>query len=419
MTRAPAQPVWPGVPVWASDPSLVERLARDWVAEHRTDARVAEARAHSVLYRGPHDLSMRVGVRLDGAAPADELTLMVHGRSGELSVTELPDDPFLPTLAKVLEARTVAHLLQGAGLECSCGSAAPTCRAEVVHHPRDGACVLRLHGGGCEAYAKVYPREEDASAAAEAAEAVYAVSGGRAVAPSGEVVRLPRVLWVSAALRTTVLESVTSAGSAQVVTGCVGVAESARALRVFHALPPASRLRKVTASRHVDHVRREQALVATAWPDVAERVDGAVSDAGSVLAAFAPRGPEPVLCHGDFTPGQLVRVSEGLALLDLDTVALGDPAADLGRYLAYEAARAARLSRSPAVVGATREAALAAYGAPPGNEEPGRLRARVSAYERLNLALIALRATRRLKAARSRLALTLLDTIDPIPGRPT
>jgi len=411
------------LPAWATDPSSAERLAHEWVAEHRPGAVVAGSRAHSVLYRGPGDLSMRIGVRLDGrglAVVGDELTLMVHDRAGEVAVTALPDDPFLPTLAEVLESRTVELLLRDAGLGPADRAGQSVCRAEVVHHPREGACVLRLHGGGVEAYAKVYPREEEATAAAEAAEAVYAVGRGRALGPGGEVVRLPRVLTACAPLRTTVLESVTSAGSSPVVTdGPVGPAESARALRAFHGLRPKGRLPRVTARSHVDHVRREQALVETAWPAVAKEVDDTLHEATSVLEGVAARGSEPVLCHGDFTPGQLVRAREGLALLDLDTLALGDPAADLGRFLAYEAVRAARLSHAPAPTSATRETVLAAYGTTPGGEDPTRLRARVAAYERLNLALIALRATRRLKAARTALALTLLDSADAIPGRPT
>ncbi|GAA2031958.1 hypothetical protein GCM10009740_22420 [Terrabacter terrae] len=421
-TGARAERIERGLPAWATDPSSAEQLAREWVTERRPGVVVAAASAHSVLYRGPGDLSMRIGVRLDGAGPAvvgDELTLMVHDRAGEVSVTALPDDPFLPTLAKVLEGRTVELLLRDAGLEPADGAGQTVCRAEVVHHPREGACVLRLHRSGVEAYAKVYPREEDATAAAEAAEAVYAAGRGQALGRGGEVVRLPRVLTVCAPLRTTVLESVTSAGSSPTAMDRpVGPAESARALRAFHGLRPAGRLPRVTAGSHLDRVRREQALVATAWPDVAEQVDGAVCEAASVLEAVASRGPEPVLCHGDFTPGQLVRAREGLALLDLDTLALGDPAADLGRFLAYEAVRAARLSHPPAVASATRETVLAAYGTPPGDEEPARLRVRVAAYERLNLALVALRATRRLKAARSSLALALLDSTDAIPGRP-
>ncbi|WP_374970466.1 phosphotransferase [Terrabacter sp. BE26] len=421
-TQAPVEPAWPGLPAWASDASLAERLARDWVAEHRGGVRVAGARTHSVLYRGREDLTLRIGVQLEGMGRRDALTLMVHSRSGEVSVTALPDDPFLPTLAEVLRRRTVELLLRGAGLESASGTGTPACRAEVVHHPREGACVLRLHGGGVEAYAKVYPREEDATAAAAAAgaaAAAYAVGRGQAVRRGGEGLRLPGVLTVCAPLRTIVLESVTSSGSSHVVTDRpVGPAESARALRAFHALVPAGPLTDVAASSHVDRVRREQALVATAWPDMAERVDESLCEAASVLEDFPRRGLEPVLCHGDFTPGQLVRARGGLALLDLDTVAFGDPAADLGRFLAYEAVRAARLSRPLAQTSDTREAVLAAYGAPRGGEEPARLRVRVAAYERLNLALIALRATRRLKGARAALALTLLDTTDATPGRP-
>lgn len=413
-TDTPAESEPRALLAWATDTSLGERLAHEWVGAHRPGRRVARTRTHSTLYRGPGDLSTRLDIRLDGDGPEPEITLLVRDRSGEVSATELPDDPFLPTLAEVLGGGTVERLLRGTGLESCVGTGVPSARAVVVHHPREGACVLRLHAGEAEAYAKVYPREEDATAAAEA---LYAVGTGQVGVRGDEVVRLPRLLTVSAALRTTVLESLRPTGSPEeVAREPLGLEETARALRAFHAHVPTGRLARVPASEHVARVRREQELVATAWPDVAERVDAAVRAAASVLEAFEPLGPGPVLCHGDFTPGQLVRVRGGLGLLDLDTIAIGDPASDLGRFLAYEMVRAQRFTRRPARVAAVRAAFLTAYGAPSRDADPSGLPARVWAYQRLNLALIALRATRRLKGARSGLALTLLDTSDPIPG---
>jgi aminoglycoside phosphotransferase (APT) family kinase protein len=126
---------------------------------------------------------------------------------------------------------------------------------------------------------------------------------------------------------------------------------------------------------------------------------------------------EPVLCHGDFTPGQVVRVSGGLGLLDLDTVALGDPASDIGRFLAYAAMREETVGDSASPAAAARTDFLTAYGISPGAADEAGLEVRVWAHRRLNLALIALRATRRFKSARAALALTLLDTSDPNPGR--
>ena len=53
---------------WATDPSVGELLATRWVAAHRPGRQVALARTHTVLYRGPDDLSARIGIRLDGNA---------------------------------------------------------------------------------------------------------------------------------------------------------------------------------------------------------------------------------------------------------------------------------------------------------------------------------------------------------------
>ena len=187
------------------------------------------------------------------------------------------------------------------------GCPAPA-RRSCTTHGRERACC------GCtrarrEAYAKVYPREEDATAAAEARcrrTGQVGVRGDDGGAAS-------QVLTVSAALRTTVLESLRPAGSSGGGRARArGPEETARALRAFHVHVPTGRLARVPASEHVNRVRREQELVATAWPDVAERVDATVRTAASVLEAFEPLAAEPVLCHGDFTPGQLVRVRWGL-----------------------------------------------------------------------------------------------------------
>ncbi|WP_417263542.1 phosphotransferase [Celeribacter sp.] len=44
---------------------------------------------------------------------------------------------------------------------------------------------------------------------------------------------------------------------------------------------------------------------------------------------------EPVLLHRDFYPDQVICSAGGVALLDLDLVAMGDPAVDLGNFLAH------------------------------------------------------------------------------------
>ena len=121
-----------------------------------------------------------------------------------MSVAEFPDDPFLPTLADVLRRAVAESLLGGMVPGLASGGGTSGYRAVVVHHPREGACVLRFELAGAEVYAKVYPLPEDASAAADA---LGAVGAREVVAPGSDVVRLPGVLGVSTALRTTFLES--------------------------------------------------------------------------------------------------------------------------------------------------------------------------------------------------------------------
>ncbi|WP_345207591.1 phosphotransferase [Fodinibacter luteus] len=420
-TSAPTLRGWPPDTAWVTDPAAGEVLARQWADEHRPGRRVVATRTHSALYRGPGDVSARVSVRFDdgtggggaddgadGDGPASaDTTLLVHERGGHLVVTAFPDDPELPTLAAVLSPGALGPVLA----DCLPG----TYRAEVVHHPREGACVLRLDavddGRHRQAYAKVYPRASEASAAAGVLAAVGTTTLGGAGA---EGVRLPGLLALSRPLHTTVLESLTpTAAEDGSPSTPVGPADAGRALRALHAHPPSGSLPGLTAARTVARARAEQDLVATEWPDVADAVDAPLTRATGVLEAGAA-GPA-VLSHGDFTPSQLTRLPLGLGLVDLDTLCLAEPATDLGRYLAYHDVRAAARGASPAAVAAHAAAFLDAYAAP--SAPRAELDTRVRAHRQVNLALLALRATRRFKDARADLALTLLSTGHTTQGR--
>ena len=380
---------------------------------------MARARTHSTLYRGPDDLSTRVGVRLDGDAAADELTLLVRDHAGEVSVAEFPDDPFLPTLADALRRDVAEPIVRSILPGNPWDAAPPDYRAVVVHHPREGACVLRLQLGGAEAYAKVYPRAENATAAADV---LYAVGSAEVVAPGGDVVRLPRLLGVSATLRATFLESLTSHGPVRrqheaLARGPGGGRAGPPGVPRAHALrSPAPGAR--------ERPRRPGAAGAAAGRDGVARCGGASRRADPHLLppcstpSRPPRRSSPCSVTGTSLRASSSGCPSGLGLLDLDTVSLGDPASDIGRYLAYEEMRGGPSEYSSSRAAATRAAFVDAYGpAPGGVEDSVGFAARVWAHRRLNLALIALRAARRFKGARSALALTLLDTRDPIPGR--
>jgi len=381
----------------ALEPRFGRALAERWVQEHRAGRSVAGTRAHTAYYRGAGELSLRVDVTFAPAeGPGDQLTLLVRcDSSGGTTATAFPDDPELPTLEGLLRP-DAPPALASLGLAGAAGAG----EVAVVHHPRTGACVLRI--GVAEqrhVFAKVYPSRAEATAAA----AVLDALGHREEPGRGGPVRLPRLLGLDPARHLTVLESVAPVPAVDNPRP-VSLLEAGQALATLHRRPPVGPLPVVGPLDGADEVARESALTATAWPELAAALAAPLARARRALAAHDPG--RPVLSHGDFTPGQLVRRRDGLGLIDLDTLRLAEPAADLGRYLAYaELAALRRGSRHPRPGGATAEL-LVGYGRP-GSGHPD-LRARTLAYRELTLVHVALHAARRFKDRRVSHALSLL-----------
>src|SRR2546426_5122812 len=93
-------------------------------------------------------------------------------------------------------------------------------------------------------------------------------------------------------------------------------------------------------------------------PDLAR----AAQDLAGRLAARL-REPSPARCpiHGDFYAEQVLLDDAGVAIFDLDRAALGDPAADLGTFIAHLEREALRGGLSADRVPALREALLEGY----------------------------------------------------------
>lgn len=148
------------------------------------------------------------------------------------------------------------------------------------------------------------------------------------------------------------------------------------------------------------------------WPSTAAEVTHLLSG----LEANVDTS-QPVLCHGDFTPAQLL-VEDGAirGLVDLDTVCWADPALDLGRFLAHADLAVAKATGEPddATAGGFADSLLRGYldAAPAafGGDHPPL--ARIAAYRALSLARSALRACRQLKSTRAEIALSVLRTAD-------
>jgi aminoglycoside phosphotransferase (APT) family kinase protein len=169
-------------------------------------------------------------------------------------------------------------------------------------------------------------------------------------------------------------------------------------------------------------VERELALLEEVWPDVAAHLRRGLSHLPDLdrPAAEARWPSAPVLAHGDFTPGQVLLDDSGkVGLVDVDTVCVAEPAADLGRFLAYLHVSGVRRSRTawPLLTELTArflEAYVEAYvdgsgaGAPVGDARDD-LWTRVAAYRALTLARVGASTCWQLKDGRLAAVIDVLD----------
>ena len=75
------------------------------------------------------------------------------------------------------------------------------------------------------------------------------------------------------------------------------------------------------------------ALVETVFPELAHEISSARAAVFRALEGFPNVAPK--LCHRDFHQKQVLFRGQGLVLIDFDTLAMGDPAIDIGNFLAH------------------------------------------------------------------------------------
>ena len=118
-----------------------------------------------------------------------------------LALHPFPIDPALPTLIGATNPSVVSNLVRFAGID-----QLPT--AETVHHPREGACVLRYHfpegpGRSPDLYGKVYGDDSGDAIARNLKALTRSPEGAEIDSP----VRFPRPLVYSASLRLLITEA--------------------------------------------------------------------------------------------------------------------------------------------------------------------------------------------------------------------
>jgi len=394
-----------------------------------------DPREHTVLGRlfenddaAQRYLAERVG-RAEAARPRHTgpwATTTAVVPDAALALHAFPIDPDLPTLERAMAPATVSLLA------CSPRTGLPP-TVEVVHHPREGACVLRYtfpvaaQNGSVEPaktlYAKVYP-----DSGGDVVEVFLEALAARHESQHRVAPWFPRPVLYAPSLRLLVTEAlpgrpmipellrtVLQAPPEQVPEDQrAALREAVHAAGVALASLHGSDLATApvrTVVKEQATLRRELALVESYWPEVAAAVSSAVDGP----LAPAPPAPDMVLSHGDFTPSQVLLDGSGTAVVDLDTLCWADPALDLGRFLAHLellAVKAGGASATPVVHDLTR-AFLDGYGgASARTAAAAEATERVALYRGTTLARTALRACRQLKEYRVGLALSLLDSIN-------
>jgi ABC-type multidrug transport system fused ATPase/permease subunit len=326
-----------------------------------------------------------------------------------------PLDPQLPTLGQALRPEALDRLEPPRGL------ATPS-QVTLVHHPRQGPAVLRYERSDeprrspiWTCYGKVYPSR----GAADLADSRLRALGQASSSTGGDGAAFPRPLAYAPALRLVLTEALPGrpviaelvrqrlSGAPDRMGDTTALRSALRsagqALASLHGTPVRP-LPVRTLADEFEELERELEVVARFWPEVAASVMDCIAPPDS-FTEVAP----PVLCHGDFTPSQVLLHGGTPGVVDLDTLCLSDPALDLGRFLA-------QLDLLAAKGGGERAAGLAedlahdflrGYGeaaakAPPADQ------GRIHLYKAISLARSALHSCRQLKEDRFDTALSLL-----------
>ena len=312
---------------------------------------------------------------------------------GRMSVSVAPVDAAFPQLVRLHDRRYVLDRLRAAGAAGGLAAAAPDdITVQTVRYRPGQRHVLRI-GLGPEApawFAKAYRDDTGRHAVAAAARttAALAAAGEAAVAAhscAGAYLSDDRVAVWPEVTGLTLAELLALAeprahDSVPGLGGLVRIAGSA--LRCLHDTTPSAgpeTSRDVLA--HVTTTLRTAEVVDALLPDVGARLRGGVARALDLLTVLPDEAPTPV--HGDYKCDNLLAGPAGVHLLDFDRSGCGDPAADIGNFLADLRWHA---HGKAALAGALQEAFLAGYG----QTVPGRL-ARARVYDGLFLLRMAAR----------------------------
>jgi aminoglycoside phosphotransferase (APT) family kinase protein len=261
--------------------------------------------------------------RLEGRVPELDASVMVS-----------PLDPRLPQLVRLCDPAYVAAMLA----EASAGTPRHAyCVLPIRYRPGERH-VLRYEpvqvAGGRAVFAKLSRRDADVARSFRVATHVAdcldaSVGTARALRPLACVERDGVILFPE--VRGRPLSEALRAGD-EGVTGHLEAA--ARALRALHCAP--IRFSEALAHRDfvtdIEKIRRASEHITTLKPRTGAWIDRTLERA---CALYAQLPPEPsTFTHGDFKADHVWTSSGRVLLLDFGSCGSGDPALDIGKFLA-------------------------------------------------------------------------------------
>lgn len=246
-----------------------------------------------------------------------------------------PSDWQLPGVAHLLDPKRLPRLMQASGLDASTAETPERAPEVVTYRPHEASVVafpgvVSTEGRGLVAKAvrekgkmRAFHR---ASVALRSAISEPTVWAPETFLPSGQ----SRVLLMQLATGRSVYDHVVHSG---IDEAKAAVDLAAKALLAIHATPshlaPKSKWR---VKDELEHTHNRTARARLAAPELAAGAIAVLNDVAPLISDTKEKSS--VFLHGDFKGSQLLVDDGRIAIIDLDSVGRGDPAVDVGNFLA-------------------------------------------------------------------------------------
>lgn len=253
-------------------------------------------------------------------------------------VEAFPTDWRLPALRQAMEPRKMEAWLTDAMAAPGGGTASIKIRGVRVLRYRPGrTCVLRYvlqgseNGVPSQVIGKVYPEGPKSAEVWQKMDALHALGGDAGIT-------FPRPLAQRDGLALIVMERVPGTDLDGILDGSTaereakeGVRAAASALASLHNLTLETQESR-SLEGELDRLRRRAHRLHSTAPQLARNVEALLGEISQFDLGLSREGR--CLIHGDYKPRQLLLDADRVAVVDLDRACLGDPAIDVGSFMA-------------------------------------------------------------------------------------